>query len=99
MNILDLAQGVKLHDHAIEDIAVDYKNGQITVQLLTPDLKPLELQIEDFSEFFIQNHAPWGRGHYISWSDLQPIDGNHYQLDLELNSGDRIRIVFSGSQQ
>ena len=94
MEILEIAQNSGLHDYTVEDITVDYKAGQIKLHLLTPALKPCKIKIDRFSEFSIQNEAPWGEGCYIAWSDVQPVDKNIYHLEIGLNSGDEIHIAF-----
>ena len=82
----------QIADYKIEGIAVDYVHSTITIELKSPQNRLDILQITDFEEFSITRKEPWGAGSYVAGSEVQYC-GQYAILEIELNSGDKIKIT------
>lgn len=90
---ISVARASGLHDFELLGISVDYSNGEITITMRPPwkgQQEELALTIRNLQFFSLSRELPWGEGIYIHASELTPITGKQYQLDIQLNSGDQV---------
>lgn len=79
-------------DYEIGTILVDYSNGSIHMKLKTPKLISAVLEIINFEEININRKEPWGTGIYVTASEIK-YDANKIIAEIQLNSGDLLKIV------
>ena len=91
MEYRDIANS-KIADYEVGSISIDYANNHIALNLKSPKGVWDVLQFLNFEEITVTRTEPWGAGIYIAGSDLQ-YNGNEMVVEIELNSGDQIRII------
>ena len=67
-------------------------NNVITMELKSPQNVLDILQFSEFEEIIMTRTEPWGTGKYVAGSELQ-YSGDKMIVEIELNSGDQIRIT------
>lgn len=83
-----------LHDYEMVSIEVNYSKAQVSLLLREPQEGDKLYCIEKFSYFEISHKEPWGKGKYICSSDLYRKNNDEWGCEIELNSGDIIKVEF-----
>lgn len=95
MDIFQLVQKSALHDCELQRIEVDYVGAWVNLQLRSPQGQEKNLLVERFVSFEITHKEEWGKGKYVGFSDICfDSELGQYLLEIELNSGDYIKICF-----
>lgn len=79
-------------DYEIGAVRADYSNGSIHIELKTPKLASVTLEIINFKEINICRKEPWGTGIYVAASEIK-YEGDKIIAEIQLNSGDLIKIT------
>ncbi|HEY4239025.1 MAG TPA: hypothetical protein VGM88_04385 [Kofleriaceae bacterium] len=88
----DPAWRTLLHDAAIGDCEVDWARGEIRISVRTASA-PYTIRATEFRRLVWDRTLPWGAANTIyGATDPQPIDGGGCYVELELQSGDIVRI-------
>lgn len=93
LNICD-ARNSGLHDYNFKGTEIDYISCIITIRLESPQGVSDQLIIRDFLTVHITHKEEWGKGSYICSSNIQSTLSGESVLEIELNSGDSIRITW-----
>lgn len=95
MDIFHQVQKSALHDCELQKIEVDYVGAWVNLQLRSPKGQEKNLLVERFVSFEITHKEEWGKGKYVGFSDICfDSELGQYLLEIELNSGDHIKIYF-----
>lgn len=86
----------QIADYEIGTLSVDYVRHTITIELKSPQNRLDILQIAHFEEVSITKKEPWGAGSYVASSAVEYC-GEHTVLEIELNSGDQIKITMKAN--
>lgn len=85
----------QIHDYEIESVTIDNYDANIYMNLKDPSFHKVEAVIHHFLNFEMSHKEPWGAGIYAVSSSIQTKKDYHI-LTIELNSGDKISIQYSG---
>ena len=88
------------HDYELGEIQVDYAASTILLHLKNTAGESCTVCIENFKSVSITHTEKWGAGKYIYASELKrdAATGN-VTLELLLNSGDEVVIVFTPKKE
>ena len=96
MNNLGRAKDSGLHDYELLLITVDYNHANVNMKFKDLKENTFEICIEKFWSFKIFHEEPWGKGKYVCSSDINYNNVvNAYSLEIELNSGDKIEVIYN----
>lgn len=87
------------HDFEVGDIAVDYRNKYVVLQLKSPSLPVLvyELKLFGVRHFHVGMEEPWGKGSYVVGTDIEQ-KGSVRSMEMQLNSGDLVTAIFERAE-
>ncbi|WP_024858665.1 hypothetical protein [Ruminococcus albus] len=85
-----------LHDYELIKLSADYTRGEVSLELKDPVGKPENLMIGGLLSVEMTRTQPWGEGSYIVSSDLTDCESGSKLAEIQLNSGDEIRIEYKG---
>ena len=87
------------HDFELGDIAVDYRNKYVVLQLKSPSLPVLvyELKLFGVRRFQVGMEEPWGKGSYVVGTDIER-EGLVSSMEMQLNSGDLVTAIFERAE-
>lgn len=87
------------HDFEVGDIAVDYRNKYVVLQLKSPSLPVLvyELKLFGVRRFHVEMEEPWGKGNYVVGTDIER-EGLVSSMEMQLNSGDLVTVIFERAE-
>ena len=85
-----------LHDYELIKLSADYTRGEVSLELKDPVGQPENLMIGGLLSVEMTRTQPWGEGSYIVSSDLTDCESGSKLAEIQLNSGDEIRIEYKG---
>ncbi|WP_294483264.1 hypothetical protein [uncultured Ruminococcus sp.] len=85
-----------LHDYELIKLSADYTRGEVSLELKDPVGQPESLMIGGLLSVEMTRTQPWGEGSYIVSSDLTDCESGSKLAEIQLNSGDEIRIEYKG---
>lgn len=85
-----------LHDYELIKLSADYTRGEVSLELRDPVGQPESLMIGGLLSVEMTRTQPWGEGSYIVSSDLTDCESGSKLAEIQLNSGDEIRIEYKG---
>lgn len=85
-----------LHDYELIKLSADYTRGEVSLELKDPVGQPKSLMIGGLLSVEMTRTKPWGEGSYIVFSDLTDCESGSKLAEIQLNSGDEIRIEYKG---
>ena len=85
-----------LHDYEVVRLSCDYSRGEVSLELKDPVGQPENLMIGGLLSVEMTRTQPWGEGSYIVSSDLTDCESGSKLAEIQLNSGDEIRIEYKG---
>ncbi|MBE6870294.1 MAG: hypothetical protein E7494_16330 [Ruminococcus albus] len=85
-----------LHDYELIKLSADYTRGEVSLELKDPVGQPEKLMIGGLLSVEMTRTQPWGEGSYIVSSDLTDCESGSKLAEIQLNSGDEIRIEYKG---
>ena len=85
-----------LHDYELIKLSADYTRGEVSLELKDPVGQPESLMIGGLLSVEKTRTQPWGEGSYIVSSDLTDCESGSKLAEIQLNSGDEIRIEYKG---
>ena len=85
-----------LHDYEVVRLSCDYSRGEVSLELKDPVGQPENLMIGGLLLVEMTRTQPWGEGSYIVSSDLTDCESGSKLAEIQLNSGDEIRIEYKG---
>ena len=86
-----------LHDYEVVRLSCDYSRGEVSLELKDPVGQPENLMIGGLLLVEMTRTRPWSEGSYIVSSDITAdSDGVCKLAEIQLNSGDEIRIEYKG---
>lgn len=83
-----------LHDYELIKLSADYTRGEVSLELKDPVGQPESLMIGGLLSVEMTRTQPWGEGSYIVSSDLTDCESGSKLAEIQLNSGDEIRIEY-----
>ena len=83
-----------LHDYELIKLSADYTRGEVSFELKDPVGQPESLMIGGLLSVEMTRTQPWGEGSYIVSSDLTDCESGSKLAEIQLNSGDEIRIEY-----
>ena len=85
-----------LHDYELIKLSADYTRGEVSLEMKDPLGQPESLMIGGLLSVEMTRTQPWGEGSYIVSSDLTDCESGSKLAEIQLNSGDEIRIEYKG---
>ena len=85
-----------LHDYELIKLSADYTRGEVSLELKDPVGQSESLMIGGLLSVEMTRTQPWGEGSYIVSSDLTDCESGSKLDEIQLNSGDEIRIEYKG---
>lgn len=83
-----------LHDYELIKLSADYTRGEVSLELKDPVGQPENLMIGGLLLVEMTRTQPWGEGSYIVSSDLTDCESGSKLAEIQLNSGDEIRVEY-----
>ena len=83
-----------LHDYELIKLSADYTRGEVSLEMKGPVGQPENLMIGGLLSVEMTRTQPWGEGSYIVSSDLTDCESGSKLAEIQLNSGDEIRIEY-----
>lgn len=88
------ARNSGLHDYNFKGADINYISCIITISLESPRGENDQLIIKNFLVVQITHKEEWGKGSYICSSNVQSTLPDEKMLEIELNSGDNIKVIW-----
>lgn len=85
-----------LHDYEVVRLSCDYSRGEVSLEMKDPVGQPENLMIGGLLSVEMTRTQPWCEGSYIVSSDLTDCESGSKLAEIQLNSGDEIRIEYKG---
>ena len=86
-----------LHDYELIKLSADYTRGEVSLEMKGPVGQPESLILGGVMSVEMTRTQPWGEGSYIVSSDITADSDSGCRLaEIQLNSGDEIRIEYKG---
>jgi hypothetical protein len=86
----------KTHDWILESIQIDINKNKICLFLSGYTGEDAEFTVTKITNYCGSNEAPWGRSKYTYINGVEIVDGNKKELHIELQTGDIIKIDYTG---
>lgn len=83
-----------LHDYELVRLSCDYTRGEAVLEMNDPVGSPEKLLIGGILSVEMTRTQPWDEGSYIASSDITEDRDGTKLAEIQLNSGDEIRIVY-----
>ena len=85
-----------LHDYELIKLSADYTRGEVSLEMKDPLGQPESLILGGVMSVEMTRTQPWGEGSYIASSDITDCESGSKLAEIQLNSGDEIRIEYKG---
>ncbi len=83
-----------LHDYEVVRLSCDYSRGEVSLEMKDPLGQPESLILGGVMSVEMTRTRPWGEGSYIVSSDIEESQDGIKLAEIQLNSGDEIRIGY-----
>ena len=90
-------KNINFHDAVIAKIICDYDKGIVKMPIIMDDTHQYKalLIFKNIKYVKIARKEPWGPGCYIYTLDIEDAEKEYFNINIVLNSGDKITISTS----
>lgn len=83
-----------MHDWTLISILFEWESGRVTLEFRTDGAKTAKVVAHEVSELHIPRRNEWGPSNSVNKvRRSSDVASGHRELEIEMQSGDRIRIV------